>query len=127
MNNALLVGIGGFIGSMVRYWMSSYVQQLTKHTVFPLGTLAVNVLGCFMIGVLSQLAEDYGIFTSEARLLMFTGFLGAFTTFSAFGNETMNLLREGQTLLALGNITGHIVLGLGAVWLARSLVYLMWT
>lgn len=127
MNNALLVGIGGFTGSMVRYWMSSYIQQLTNHTVFPLGTLAVNVLGCFIIGVLSQLAEDYGIFTNEAKLLIFTGFLGGFTTFSAFGNETMNLLREGQTLLALGNITGHIVLGLGAVWLARSLVYLMWT
>ena len=125
MNNALLVGMGGFIGSIVRYWMSGYVQQLTTHTGFPLGTLAVNVLGCFIIGVLSQLAEDYGIFTSEARLLMFTGFLGGFTTFSTFSNETMNLLRDGQTLLALGNLTGHIVLGLGAVWLARSLVYLM--
>ena len=126
MNNTLLVGVGGFVGSVLRYWMSGYIQQWARNMVFPFGTLAVNFLGCLLIGFLSQLAEDYGIFTGEARLLVFIGFLGGFTTFSTFGNETMNLLRDGQALLAFGNITGHFVLGLGAVWLGRSAAYLIW-
>jgi len=126
MNNMLLVGVGGFIGSVLRYWMSGYVQQLTKNSVFPLGTFAVNVLGCFIIGFLSQLAEDYGVFTVEARLFVFIGFLGGFTTFSTFGNETMNLLRDGQALLSFGNITGQVVFGLGARWLGRSMVHVIW-
>ena len=126
MNNLFLVGAGGFIGSVLRYWMSGYIQQLAKDTVFPFGTFAVNFLGCLMIGFLSQLAEDYGIFTGEARVLVFVGFLGGFTTFSTFGNETMNLLRDGQNLLAFGNITGHFIFGLGAVWLGRSIAYLIW-
>ena len=67
MNNALLVGVGGFIGSVLRYWMSGYIQQWARNMVFPFGTLAVNFLGCLLIGFLSQLAEDYGIFTGEAR------------------------------------------------------------
>ena len=126
MNNTLLVGVGGFIGSIFRYWLSSYVQQVTNHTVFPFGTFAVNVIGCFIIGMLSQLGEDHGILTIETRLLMVTGFLGGFTTFSAFGNETMNLFRDDRVLLAISNVTGHIFLGLGALWLGRSVVYLMW-
>lgn len=126
MNNFLLVGAGGFIGSVLRYWLSGYIQQLAKNTIFPFGTLLVNFLGCLLIGFLSQLAEEYGIFTVETRLLVFVGILGGFTTFSTFSNETMNLLRDGQNLLAFGNITGHFVLGLGAVWVGRSIAYLIW-
>lgn len=126
MNNALLVGLGGFIGSVFRYWLSGYVQQMTINNVFPIGTLAVNVIGCFMIGIFSQIGEEHGILTVEARLLMVTGFLGGFTTFSAFGNETINLLREGRALLAMGNIAGHILLGIGAVWLGRFFISLIW-
>ena len=126
MYNALLVGVGGFIGSVFRYWMSSYVQQMTINNVFPMGTLAVNVVGCFVIGLLSGLAEDHGLLPVETRLLLVTGFLGDFTTFSALGNETMSLLREGRALLAIGNITGHILFGLGAVGLGRSVVSMIW-
>ena len=126
MNNVLLVGAGGFIGSVLRYWISGYIQQWLKNTVFPFGTLAVNFLGCLMIGFLSQLAEDYGIFTAETRLFVFIGFLAGFITFSTFGNESMNLLRDGQNLMAFGNIAGHFLLGLGGVWLGRSIVYLIW-
>jgi CrcB protein len=126
MDKILLVGTGGFIGSVLRYWMSGYIQQAVKDTLFPIGTLAVNVLGCLMIGFLSQLAEDHGVFTGETRLLVFVGFLGGFTTFSTFGNETMNLLRGTQNLLAFGNIAVHFVLGLGAVWVGRSIAYLIW-
>lgn len=126
MNNVLLVGAGGFIGSILRYWMSGYIQQLAKNTIFPFGTLVVNFLGCLVIGFLSQLAEDHGIFTAETRSLVFIGILGGFTTFSTFGNETMNLLRDAQNLLAFGNLAGHFVLGLSAVWLGRSIAYLIW-
>jgi fluoride exporter len=126
MKQVLLVGAGGFIGSVLRYWMSGYIQQLARNTVFPFGTLAVNFLGCLVLGFLSHLAENYGIFTVEIRLFVFIGILGGFTTFSTFSNETMHLLRDAQSLLAFGNIAGHFVLGLGAVWLGRSVAYLIW-
>jgi CrcB protein len=126
MEKVLLVGTGGFAGAVLRYWVSGYVQQIARNTVFPFGTFAVNVLGCFIIGLLSQLAEDFGVFTTETRLLVFTGFLGGFTTFSTFGNETMNLFRDGQNLSAFGNLAIHFVLGLGAVWLGRTIAYLIW-
>jgi fluoride exporter len=126
MNNVLLIGVGGFIGSVLRYWVSGFIQQVAKDTLFPFGTFAVNFLGCLLIGFLSQLSEDHGIFVGETRLFVFVGFLGGFTTFSTFGNETMNLLRDSQNLLAFGNITAHFVLGLVAVWLGRSIAYLIW-
>jgi CrcB protein len=122
----LLVGVGGFIGSILRYAVSGYVQQWTKSVDFPYGTLAANFIGCFVIGLLSQLAETHGVFTAESRAFVFVGVLGGFTTFSSFGNETMNLLLEGERLLALANITAQVVLGLSAVWLGRVLAYEIW-
>ena len=121
-----LAGIGGFIGSTLRYAATGYVQQLSRSIDFPYGTLAVNLIGCFLIGFLSQLAESRGVFTAESRTFVFIGILGGFTTFSAFGNETMNLWREGQNSLALANVAAHLVLGLGAVWVGRSLAYQIW-
>ena len=126
MINILLVGFGGFIGSVLRYLASGYVQQATKSIDFPYGTLAVNVIGCFVIGFLSQLAENRGAFTSEARLFVFVGILGGFTTFSSFGNETFNLARDSQTMNALANIGANVILGLFAVWLGRTVSYLIW-
>jgi CrcB protein len=126
MINILLVGFGGFIGSVFRYLASGYVQQSTKSIDFPYGTLAVNLIGCFIIGFLAQLAEDRGVFTSESRLLVFTGFLGGFTTFSSFGNETLNLARDSQMLNALANVGANVVIGLFAVWLGRTVSYLLW-
>jgi CrcB protein len=93
---------------------------------FPYGTLAVNVLGCLVIGALSALAENRGVFTAEARLFVFVGILGGFTTFSTFSNETMNFLREGDTLRAVVNMAAQLFLGLGAVWLGRSIVTAIW-
>ena len=126
MNNILLVGIGGFIGSVLRYTVSGWVQQTTKSIGFPYGTLAVNVIGCFIIGFLAQLAESRGMFTSESRLFVFVGILGGFTTFSSFGNETLNLARDSQMLSALANIGANVVIGLFAVWLGRTVSYLIW-
>ena len=121
-----LVGFGGFLGSALRYIVSGYVQQSARDIGFPYGTLAVNVIGCFVIGALSALAENRGVFTTEARLFVFVGILGGFTTFSTFSNETMNFLREGDNLRALANVTAQLILGLGAVWLGRSIVTAIW-
>jgi CrcB protein len=121
-----LAGIGGFIGSALRYTVSGLAQHWSRSIDFPYGTLAVNLIGCFAIGFLSYLAETRGLFTAETRTLIFIGVLGGFTTFSAFGNETINLWRDGQNLLAGLNIGAHLVLGLGAVWLSRTLAYQIW-
>lgn len=126
MTNILLVGAGGFIGSILRYLISGWVQQSAKTLDFPYGTLAVNVIGCFIIGFLAQLTEARGLFTSESRLFVFVGILGGFTTFSSFGNETLNLARDSQTMNALANIAANVVIGLLAVWLGRTISYLVW-
>src|SRR5689334_25213516 len=104
MSNILWVGFGGFIGSVARYLLSGYVQQSFKATNFPLGTLAVNLIGCFVIGFLAALGESRGLFTNQSRAFVFIGILGGFTTFSSFGNETLNLIREDQMMNALVNI-----------------------
>jgi len=122
----LLVGLGGFMGSILRYLMSGYVQQWMKSVDFPYGTLAVNLIGCLVIGFLSQLAEARGVFMAESRAFVFIGVLGGFTMFSTFSNETMNLLRDGERLLAVVNIAAHLVPGLIAVWLGRVLAYEIW-
>ncbi len=126
MTNILLVGLGGFIGSILRYLASGYVQQSTKSIDFPFGTLAVNVIGCFVIGFLAQLAETRGVFTSESRAFVFVGILGGFTTFSSVGNETFNLAHDSQMMKALANIGANVILGLFAVWLGRTIAYLVW-
>ena len=126
MGKLFLAGIGGFIGSSLRYVATRHFQPLGRSIGFPYGTLAVNLIGCFLIGFLSQLAESRGVFTADSRTFVFIGILGGFTTFSAFGHETMNLWRDGENTLALANIAAHLILGLGAVWASRALAYQIW-
>jgi len=126
MERLLWIGLGGFVGSVLRYLASGLVQSLARNASFPLGTLAVNAAGCLVIGLLSQWSDSRGAFSPEARSLVFVGILGGFTTFSTFSNETMNLLRDGQLPAALANVGAHLVLGLGAVWLGRTIGYLAW-
>jgi fluoride exporter len=126
MGNILWVGVGGFIGSVFRYVLSGLVQEYTKRDDFPVGTLAVNILGCLSIGLLSQLAEARGAFSPETRALVIIGILGGFTTFSSFGNETMNLWRDGESYLAFVNVVAQVMLGLGAVWLGRTIGHELW-
>lgn len=121
----LLVGVGGFVGSIARYWLSGFVQDRTTGT-FPFGTLAVNVLGCFIIGTLSQLADARAFLSAETRACVVIGLLGGFTTFSAFGNETINLLRDRDWLLAGWNVLAHVLLAIGAVWIGRSVAHSVW-
>jgi len=124
--NVFIVGLGGFIGSALRYLVGGWTQGLSKSLDFPYGTLTVNLIGCFVIGFLGELAEARGIFASETRLLIFIGLLGGFTTFSSFGNDTLNLARSGQMLNALTNIAVNVVFGLLLVWLGRTAAYLVW-
>jgi len=126
MVKIFLAGVGGFAGSALRYVVGGFVQNVSGSIRFPFGTLAVNLAGCFVIGFLSQLAETRGFFSADTRVLIFIGVLGGFTTFSAFGNETINLWREGEGALAAANIAGHLVLCLGAVWLSRGVAYQIW-
>jgi len=120
------VGLGGALGSISRYLLGSWVQNVSKSIDFPFGTLAVNLIGCFVIGFLSQLAETRGVFTSESRALVFIGMLGGFTTFSSFGNDTVNLIRDSGLTNGLINVGANVVLGLALVWLGRMVAYMIW-
>ena len=124
--NILLVAVGGAVGSVSRYLLGAWVQSSSKSIDFPFGTLTVNLIGCFVIGFLSQLAEARGVFTSETRALVFVGVLGGFTTFSSFGNDTINLLRDGETFNALANVGANVILGLLLVWLGRTVAFWIW-
>ena len=116
MLNLLLAGLGGFVGAAGRYGLSSVTQRWAGSPYFPVGTLLVNVLGCLLIGVLAGVGEARGPFTPASRVFLIAGLLGGFTTFSAFGFETIELLRTEQVGAALLNIGLQLGLGLAAVW-----------
>ena len=120
MHPILMVGLGGAAGSMLRYWLGGLVQHRFDATGFPAGTLAVNLVGCLAIGKLGATGEARPALPPDLRLLLGAGVLGGFTTFSAFGTETLALLRHGQAALALGNVTANVILGLGAAALGRQ-------
>jgi fluoride exporter len=122
----IFVALGGALGSVFRYLLSTWTQTASKSIDFPYGTLTVNLIGCFVIGFLAQLAEARGVFTSESRSFMFIGILGGFTTFSSFGNETINLFRDGESFNALANIGANVIFGLILVWLGRTVAYWIW-
>ena len=117
----LLVGAGGFLGSVVRYVLSGWVHRFLDNPWFPYGTLVVNVTGSVAIGFLSGLAENRSLFTADARLFVFIGILGGFTTFSSFALETFSLGRNTQIAAALANIMMQVFLGLLGVWFGNLL------
>ena len=121
MLKLLLVGVGGFVGSVLRYLTSGFVLKLFGKPYFPYGTLVVNIIGCLLIGFLIGLSENRQLFTPETRVLIFVGFLGGFTTYSTFGYEVFSFARDGQIISVLVNILLHLVVGIGAVWLGYSL------
>ena len=122
----LLIGMGGGLGAILRYLLSGVVQDGSRGTLFPIGTMVVNIAGCFAIGFLSGLVDTRAVFSPETRLFLFIGLLGGFTTFSTFGNETVNLLRGGENLLAMVNLGVSVFAGLAAVWLGRALALWIW-
>jgi fluoride exporter len=128
MRNLLLVGGGGFLGSVARYYLGGWATQMSHASRFPVGTLVVNVTGCLLIGLLAGLAEHAHLLSPPTRLFLLTGFLGGFTTYSAFAYETYFLGREHLALAAVANVALQLTLGLGAVLLgSRIAVALSWT
>jgi len=120
MKILLLIGSGSFIGGVLRYYLSQFIQIKTIST-FPIGTLTVNFLGCFFIGLIVGLIDKENI-GSEWRFFLITGLLGGFTTFSAFSMESINLLRDGQLLYAFAYIGLSVLFGLLATFAAYSII-----
>lgn len=126
MAKLFIIGLGGFIGAVSRYLVGGFFQALSQSISFPYGTFMVNIIGCFLIGFLAHLADYRGLFSDSSRAFIFVGVLGGFTTFSAFSNETFNLLRDGELSLALINIVGQVVICIAAVWLGRAVAFWLW-
>lgn len=124
MLKVLYVGLGGMIGSVLRYGMNVYVPKILG-TQFPFATLFVNVLGGVLIGFVMGLSQSNEKFSSDLRLFLTTGVAGGFTTFSAFGYETMNLLAPGTYWLGIWNISLNVFLSLAAVFAGRMLARLV--
>ena len=118
----LFIGLGGFVGAILRYALGGWVQSAAPKSLFPIGTLVVNIIGCFAIGVVAQMVEARGALHPNARLFLTVGFIGGFTTFSAFANETLNGLREGVPAIAIANVVASVILGLLAAWAGRAVV-----
>ena len=121
MKAVLLVALGGAVGSVARFKLSGWVLHETPNWCFPTGTFAVNVIGCLIAGLLAGMAVKQDFFTPEARLFLFTGLLGGFTTFSAFGLETLLLFKRGEPGVAIANVVVSIVVGLLVAWLGYEL------
>lgn len=122
----LSIGAGGFCGAILRYLVSGWVQDRSGLQLFPIGTMGVNLLGCFFIGLLTSLVESRLLLSVEMKSFLLVGLLGAFTTFSTFGNETFFLLREGRFDLAVYNSVLQVVVGLLMVWFGRVLAVVIW-
>ncbi len=117
----IIAGLGGFIGTIMRYVLNNVIYHAMDYPLYPFGTLIINVLGCFFIGLLAGMVETRASISPEIRTFIQIGVLGGFTTFSTFGYETFNLFRDGQFVLAACNILLQVVVGLVAVWLGYYL------
>ncbi|WIF95978.1 fluoride efflux transporter CrcB [Caminicella sporogenes] len=116
LQKILALGIGGFIGSNFRYWITFWTQTLFGNK-FPHGTLIVNILGCFILGFLTVYGNEITKLSLNTKLLLGTGMMGALTTFSTFSYETINLIRQSDYRLALINIFLNLFVGFTAVLL----------
>jgi len=118
----LLIGVGGALGSIARFFFSGLIATHVGET-FPWGTICVNVTGCFVIGFFNSLTAPEGraFASAETRQFFMTGVLGGYTTFSSFSLQTLSLAREGEWLRAGGNAVGSLVACLVAVWLGHLL------
>ncbi len=121
MINILCVALGGALGAVSRYGMSMWINRFAFAATFPLATFVINMLGCFLIGLIAACLTLQNTANEQTRLLLITGFLGGFTTFSAFGIETLTLLREGHCLWAIANGLGQMIIGVLCVALGHHL------
>ena len=124
MQATLLVALGGAAGSVARYWVSVLSVWVVGNETFPWGTLVINVLGSFVIGLFAARTGPEGRLAGDAstRLLIMVGVCGGFTTFSSFSLQTLTLLRGGAVLPGLANIAGSVLLCLLATAAGAALV-----
>lgn len=120
MQIVLLIGLGGFFGTIARYLIGNVFTHYNKPQ-FPFATLTVNLLGCFIIGLIYGWFEKQQLDSTDWKLILTAGFCGGFTTFSAFSMENLQLMRDGQTLMAILYIFSSLLFGLLLTWLGMSL------
>lgn len=120
MVKLLLIGFAGFIGTLGRYGLSGIVAKRYGET-FPFGTLAVNLIGCFVVGLLFNLMQERYLVNQNVRTIILIGLLGGFTTFSSLGLQTFTLLQDNEIVLATLNLVASNVLGLFLVWAGYTL------
>ncbi|OGU25478.1 MAG: camphor resistance protein CrcB [Ignavibacteria bacterium GWA2_54_16] len=116
MQSYLLVFLGGGIGAATRYWMSGLVHERLG-SAFPYGTLAVNILGCFVIGLIMGSMEERFLSHPSLRMFLTIGILGGFTTFSSFSYETIAMLKDGEFAYASLNVFASVLCCLSGTWL----------
>jgi fluoride exporter len=117
----MIVGLGGFLGAISRYSLHLLEKSLDL-TIFPLGTLFINVLGCFLAGLVLAQFEQKVSLPRELQLFLMAGFLSSFTTFSTFSSDTFNLLKSGSFVSAGSSILLNLIFGMLALWLGRYLL-----
>jgi CrcB protein len=116
MNKILLISVAGMAGTLARYWLSGAVYSFLGRD-FPWGTWSVNVLGCFLFGLVWTISEDRGLISTQARIIILVGFMGAFTTFSTLIFESYQLVRDAEWVKIWLNLIGQNTVGFAAVYL----------
>ena len=122
----LIVGVGSFIGGVLRYWIGGWVQS--GALTFPIGTLSVNFLGSLILSLMMYFSQYTGMLSEEVRVFFAIGLLGSFTTMSAFSYESFRLLEQNENILFILNIAGTLALTLGAVYIGKLAVlnFMVW-
>lgn len=117
----MIIGLGGFLGTVSRYLSTFYVHKWIPVS-FPLGTFAVNILGCLLIGIFYGISEKSELMTDQWRLFLTVGFCGGFTTFSTFANDNLMMIKDQQFLYMALYTTGSVAIGLFMVYLGQLLI-----
>jgi CrcB protein len=118
--NLLLIAIGGALGSVARYLLSTAVLRIAG-TLFPLGTFVVNIIGCAAFGIIAGAAEQRVPIAPELRLFLLVGVIGGFTTFSSYAFESVALIRDGQFGWAASNVAGQVLGGFLGIWVGSAM------
>lgn len=116
MTKYLMVGLGGFLGAIARFWLGGYIGE-RMGTRFPYGTFVINISGSFVIGFIMTILTENAHWSPNWRYLVPVGFIGAYTTFSTFEYETLRSVQEGQWIVAMLNVVLSVILGFAGVWL----------